>query len=193
MFAMIRYVFIDCEMGGRELNFSLLTAAFVVLDQQFNHIGTLSLKIKPDDGVYVVSGQGMGVNKIDLASHDKIALPYKVAKTSLYDFLKRMTDDMKVRLTPVGHGIKGDIDHILANLISRGSWEQFCTYHYIDTSVVLQFLRACGKMPFDVEGSVGELAKFFGVGVSDDLLHNAVVDAELTANVYKKMVELGKS
>lgn len=195
---MIRYLFLDCEMGGRELKYSLLTAAFIVTDEQFNILGQLDMKIKPDDGNYIVSGQGMGVNHIDLVSHDKIALPYKMAKPALFDFLKRMSDNGKVKLTPVGHGTKGDIVHIIQCLISEGSWEQFCTYHYIDTSVVLQFLRACGKMPMDIDGSVGALAKYFFPNQSlnelvPGLLHEALVDAQFTALVYQKMVELGKA
>ena len=128
-------------MGGRELKYSLLTAYFLVTDSHFKKIGDLNLYLKPDDGDYIVSGQGMSVNKIDLIEHDKIAIPYKQAKPLLFDFLKRHSG--KKRLTPVGHGVLGDIRHIKNSLISEGSWDQFCTYHYIDTSVVLQFLRAC--------------------------------------------------
>lgn len=186
---MIRYLHLDCEMGGRELKYSLLTAAFIVTDDQFRVLGKLDLKVKPDDGVYIVSGQGMSVNKINLQEHDKVALPYKQAKPLLYDFLKTHAS---CRLTPVGHGVKGDITHLIGTLTSEGSWEQFCTYHYIDTSVVLQFLRACGKMPQDTDGSVEALAKHFGVNVCPDKLHEALYDTELTMRVYERMVNLGK-
>ena len=190
---MAKYLSVDCEMGGRDLKYSLLTAAFVVFDVHFNWRGTLNLKLKPDDGSYIVNAQGMGVNKIDLIAHDKVAIPYKLAKTPLYEFLKKMTDNMQAKLIPLGHGIKGDIEHVVTNIISQGSWEQFCTYHYIDTSVVLRFLRDCGKLPEDFDGSVGGIAKYFGIQVNEDSLHDAVVDAELTAKIYQKMVELGKS
>ena len=72
-----------------------------------------------------------------------------------------------------------------------GSWEQFCTYHYIDTSVVLQFLRACGKMR-SCDGSVTALADFFAVKV-DGEDHDCRVDTLKTMGVYQKFVELGKA
>ena len=193
----------DCEMGGRELKYSLLTAYFMVTDDKFNILGDLYLQVKPDNGDYIVSGQGMSVNKINLQEHDKIAIPYKEAKSLLYTFLRRHSAGIvngaitpnwgPTRLTPVGHGVRGDISHVLANLISTGSWEEFCTYHYIDTSVVLQYLRACGKIPVDGDGSVQALAKYFKLDEQGVIYHDAIMDTKVTAKVFEKMLELGKT
>ena len=196
---MTKYLVIDAEMGGRELKYSLLTAYFMVVDENINKLDELYLHIKPDDNDYILSGQGMEVNKINLQEHDKIAIPYKQAKPLLFNFLKKNSLDCK--LVPLGHGTRGDIAHIINCLISEGSWEQFCSYHYIDTSVVLQYLRACGKMPCDCDGSVKALAEYFGidkeysgVGMIDlkNGWHDAQVDAIMTAEIFKRMVELGK-
>lgn len=182
----------DCEMGGRELKYSLLTAYFMVTDIHYNVLGDLYLHVKPDDGDYIVSGQGMSVNKIDLVQHDKIAIPYKQAKPVLYDFLKK--HGASNRVTPVGHGVRGDIDFVLKYLISQGSWEQFVTYHYIDTSVFLQILRAMGKIPEDIDGSVTALADYFGVeGPTVARWHDADFDTQMTMRVFQKMIVLGKS
>lgn len=180
----------DCEMGGRDLKYSLLTVYFMVTDEFFTELGDLSLIVKPDDGDYILSGQGMDVNQISIQDHDAIAIPYKQAKPLLYEFLKKHAD--KCKLTPVGHGVKGDISHITNCLISKGSWEQFCTFHYIDTSVVLQFLRACGKMPMDIDGSVEGLAKHFEIPYEEGCLHDAKVDAKVTAKILKQFVLLAK-
>ena len=199
---MIKYLHMDCEMGGRELKYSLLTAYFMVTDAKFKVLGDLYLAVKPDDGDYVVSGQGMAVNKINLQEHDKIAIPYKEAKPLLYNFLRRHSAGivngaatpnwMPIRLIPVGHGVKGDIQHVIsAPLISEGSWEQFCTYHYIDTSVVLQYLRAIGKMPVDTDGSVTALAKYFGIKVEGED-HDCRVDTKKTLGVFQKFVAMGR-
>jgi hypothetical protein len=185
----MKYLHIDCEMGGRDLKYSLLTAYFLVTDDSFRCLGDLYLQVKPDDGDYIVSGEGMRVNGINLQEHDKVATPYKQAKPLLFNFLKALSNGG--HLTPVGHGVKGDISHVIDKLISEGSWNQFCTYHYIDTSVVLQFLRACGKMPVDCDGSVSALAKHFGILVEGNL-HDARVDAKLTADVLWKMIQLGR-
>lgn len=189
----MKYLHLDAEMGGRDLEFSLLTAYFRVTDQNFNTLDSLSLAVKPDDGVYIVSGQGMTVNKIDLAQHDKVAITYKEAKPLLYKFLSTQSNNGKDKLTPVGHGVRGDIDHVIDKLISTGSWEQHCTYHYIDTSVVLQFLRACGKLPTHIDGSVTGLVDYFQIPVADAKWHDAEYDTIMTMLVYQKMVELGKS
>lgn len=191
----------DCEMGGRELKYSLLTAYFMVTDAKFKVLGDLYLAVKPDDGDYIVSGQGMGVNKINLQAHDKIAISYKDAKPLLYHFLRKHSAGivngavtpnwMPVRLTPVGHGVKGDINHVIARLISEGSWEQFCTYHYIDTSVVLQYLRAIGKMPEDGDGSVTALAEYFGIKIEGED-HDCRVDTKKTLGVFQKFVAMGR-
>jgi len=190
---MMKYLHMDCEMGGRELKYSLLTAYFMVTDDKFKVLGDLYLAVKPDNNDYVVSGQGMGINKINLQEHDKIAIPYKDAKQLLYNFLRKHSYPPILgpihRLTPVGHGVKGDISHVLANLISEGSWEQFCTYHYIDTSVFLQILRAQGKMPMDCDGSVTVLADYFGIKIEGDD-HDCRVDTKKTMAVFQKMLSL---
>lgn len=184
---MTRYLHIDCEMGGRELKYSLLTAYFLVTDDKFQTLSELYLQVKPDDGVYILNGQGMTINGINLQEHDKVALPYKQVKSNLFNFLKLNAGTG--RLVPVGHGVRGDIEHIIDKLISEGSWEQFCTYHFIDTSVVLQFLRACGKLPLDMDGSVSALAKYFSIDIDGDL-HDARVDAKLTCEIFRKFIQV---
>jgi hypothetical protein len=188
---MIKYLFLDTECGGGGIKYSLLTVGLVVTDENFKVLDTLNLRVKPDDGYYIVSGQGMAVNKINLATHDKIATPYKQAKQALYAFLWRLSNSGKQKLTPVGHGVKGDMDHLFNCLISIGSWEQFCTYHYIDTSVVLQFLRAADLMPLDIDGSVEGIAKYFNIPVGENL-HDALEDAFLTHSIYQRMLKIVK-
>lgn len=186
----MNYLSIDTESGGRDEQYSLLTAAFIIFDENFNELDSLYLTLRPDDGIYRIGGQGMSVNKIDIVEHDKIAIPYKDAKTPLYNFLKKNANGEL--LTPIGHAVKGDIRRCQQNLISEGSWNQFCTYHFIDTSVVLQFLRACGKMPSDCDGSIEALCEYFSIEGNDDRYHDAYVDAKATAKVLQKMIDIGK-
>lgn len=190
----MKYLVIDTESGSRKPESTLLTAAFLVYDENFILLDSLDLRLKPDtDCLYIVDAQGMAVNKINLVVHDKTALTYKQAKPLLFDFLKKYSTNGY--LTPVGHAVKGDIKRITDNIISPGSWEQFCTYHFIDTSVVLQYLRVLGKMPMDCDGSIESLCRYFRINqhAGDDVqYHNALFDAQMTMAVFKKMVELGK-
>jgi hypothetical protein len=187
---MIAYLFMDCEMGGRDLKYSLLTAYFLATDAKFQKVGDLYLEVKPDDGTYIVSGQGMSVNQIDLQEHDKRAITYKDSKPIFFNFLQKCYQKLG-RLTPVGHGVKGDIEHCIGRLTSQGSWEQFCTYHYVDTSVWLQILRIYGKMPHDCDGSIKALHDdYFGLKVNGED-HDCRVDTLKTLGVVKEFVRLG--
>lgn len=185
-----QYLSLDCEMGGRDLNYSLLTLAFVVLNEEFEEIDHLHLKLKPDDGVYVVSAQGMAVNKINIVEHDKTAKSYREGGRDVFDFLKKASDAGSNKLVPLGHGVRGDIEFVLKYLLSRGSWDVVCKYHYVDTSVVLQFLRACGKLKDDEDGSVESLCKQLNIFVKPDSLHDALQDARMVGRIYARMVEL---
>lgn len=187
---MISYLFMDCEMGGRELKYSLLTAYFLATDANFRKVGEFYIELKPDDGVYVLSGQGMSVNKINLQEHDKRAVAYKDAKGAFYAFLAVVYKKLG-RLTPIGHGVKGDIEHVIDRLCSRGTWEQFCTYHYVDTSVWLQILRIHGKMPEDCDGSIKALHDDHFKLKVDGADHDCRVDTMKTLGVVKEFVRLG--
>ena len=200
----MKYIFLDCEMGGIELKYSLLTAYFIVTDHEFKKLGDLYLYVKPDDGDYLVSGQGMGINGIDIYQHDCKAITQKNAGKLLYNFIKEHSNDGKDKLTPGGHAVKGDIEHVIDKLISRGTWENFCSYRMLDTSMIAQFLKSVGKLPEEVSGSIESLAKHFGIikenwhnSMSDEEfvtndLHDAKVDTLVTIRVLQELIKLVK-
>lgn len=182
------YLFLDNEMGGLEKEkYSLLTVYLMVTDDNFNVIDSLYLYLKPDDGIYKLCAQAMAINKIDILLHDPIALTYKEGGTKLYSWLRKHTNDGQIKLTPVGHGIHGDIDWIMYHLISMGSWEKFVSYRKLDTSAVCQFLKSCGLFPDDVSGSLVSLAKYFGIQMDESKAHDAQYDTELTFKVFLEL------
>jgi hypothetical protein len=200
------YLFFDCEMGGIGREYSLLTVYFVVVNQHFQRISELYLHVKPDDGIYRVCGRAMEVNQINLAEHDKIAIPYKEAGSKLYQFLSNNSDKGKIKLVPVGHGIRGDIDVVVEHLINRNTFENFTSYRALCTSSTAQFLKLCGLLPDTVSGSLESLAKYFKiireevpyeggphstvfVGLIDAVtkLHDAKTDTLITLAVMEKM------
>ena len=87
------YLAIDTEHGGFHSDSTLLETYFGVFDQSWNQVDELHLFTKPDDGVYSVNGEAMGVNKIDIAKHDKEAQFYKDVKTPLYLFLSKWSEN----------------------------------------------------------------------------------------------------
>jgi len=184
------YIVFDTETGGIGTDYSLLSAYFLAVDDNFKEISSLDLPVKPDDDVYRVCGRAMEVNKINLAEHDKIALPYKEAGTRLYNWLRGLTNDGADKSFIVGHNVGGDRDMICRHLLSRGSWEKFTSYRLRDTQASAVFLIDCGILPTDLSGSLSSLAEFFGVNVDQNQLHNARVDAETTLKVYMALREL---
>ena len=184
------YIVFDTETGGIGTDYSLLSAYFLAVDDKFNKISDLDLPVKPDNEIYHVCGAAMNVNKINLAEHDKIALPYKEAGTKLYNWLRDLTGDGKEKSFIVGHNVGGDRDMICRHLMSRGSWEKFTSYRLRDTQSSAIFLIDCGILPNDLSGSLSSLAEFFKIGVDQNTLHNAQVDAETTLKVYIALREL---
>lgn len=188
---MNKYVALDTETGGVTLDTSLLTAYLAILDENFGVTTELSLKVKPEDGRYVVTAQALAVNKINLIEHDKVAITYKAAKPLLYNFLKNNFTVGQDQFIPIGHGIYFDIIRLKQDLISEGSWEQFVSYRLLDTSNVVQFLRAAGLFPNDVSGSLGSLMKHFGITPVGEL-HDARNDTISTVDVLQQLFKIIK-
>lgn len=180
----------DTETGGIGTKYSLLTAFFAVTDENYNVTSTLALSLKPDDGDYVVCGEAMRVNKIDIGTLESGAFTYKEAGTILYKFLFNASDGAKIKLVPCGQGIRGDLDHIY-KLVSRKTWEMFCSYRVFDTSVFAQGLRLAGLFPENVSGGLSSLADHFNIKY--DVLHTAEADTILTMKVMEKLLEIVKS
>ncbi len=175
-------------MGGLEKEkYSLLTVYLMMTDEKFNFIGDLYLFLRPDDGIYRVCAEAMNVNKIDLVLHNTKAIPYKEGATRLYEWLKSMTNGGQIKAIVVGHGVYGDVEWIFEHLISRNSWENFCSYRKLDTSVVCQFLKSCGMFPESVSGSLVSLAKHFNVKFDENSAHDAKYDTELTFSVFMEL------
>ncbi len=180
-----RYLFLDAEFGGLEKEkYSLLSVFLKMTDNSFNSVSELYLYLKPDDGIYKVCGEAMNVNRIDLKVHDTRALTYKEGGTKLYEWLRSMTNNGSIKAIVVGHGVYGDVEWILQYLISHGSWEKFCSYRKLDTSVVCQFLKSCGMFPEEVSGSLISLAKYFNIEFDENDCHDAKYDTELTFKVF---------
>lgn len=182
------YLFLDCEMGGLEKEIhSLLSVYLMFVDDDFHPIDDLYLYLKPNDGNYVVCAQAMAVNKIDLVAHDLKAITYKEGGTKLYQFLKEISDNGKIKVVPVGHGVYGDVEWVIQHLMGRDTFENFTSYRKLDTQSTCQFLKACGKFPADVSGSLKSIAEYFGIPVVETALHDAKVDTGLTLEVFKSL------
>jgi DNA polymerase III alpha subunit (gram-positive type) len=185
----MKFIAFDVESGGFDSKErSILTAYFLVFDENFNAISELDLKIKPDgDAPYRVDAGALIVNKINLIEHDKVAIITSEARAQLYNFLSANTDNGKEKLLPVGQNVTFDMDFIFDNLLRKNSWNKFVSYHSLDTAGIAQFFKICGKMPLDHKTKLGSLAEFFNVKVGE--LHTAKDDTILTVKILKAMMK----
>jgi len=186
-----KLLFLDAEMGGIGLEFSLLTAYFATYDENYNLLGELDLRLRPDDGIYHVDGRALAeVNKIDIRSLYSESITYKEGATKLYNYLMSMYgSEPTTMLTPVGSGIKGDITHITDKLVSVGSWDKFVSYRVIDICSVARFFQLMGKLPEDLALGLDSLKDHFGIKV-DGNLHEAKTDTLIGVEVYKELRKL---
>jgi len=186
---MARYLAFDVEAGGTEVEHSLLSAYFVVIDEDLKTIhGELDLKSKPNDGNYLVRGDALEINGIDLIQHDKDAVTESKAATLLYEFLEKHAPNGSVKLMPVGHGIEHDIWFIKEHLTKN--FNKFVSYRALDTGGIIQFLKLTGRVPRDLGGSLKELGEYFDVFMSG--LHTAKGDTWATIEVLRKLRDLDK-
>lgn len=183
----MNYIVCDSETGGFE-GTSLLTVYFGILDNKLNLIDELYLYVKPDDGIYNVTAEALGVNKINLIEHEKTAIKYSEAKTKLFYFLKRYSEDGANKLVPLGHNVAFDIEKIKSCLISDGSWNQFVSYRKLDTGTIGAYLKILGKIPESISGSLSSYAKHFGVDATK--AHDAKADCQITVEIFRRFLSL---
>lgn len=83
-----------------------------------------------------------------------------------------------------------DRDCVVHNLMSRKTWDNFCSYRLRDTSVAAGYLIDCGILP-EQSASLGQLVKYFGLTFDENQQHDAKYDVTQTLAVYKALVNLG--
>lgn len=185
---MWRFLAFDCETGGLAKERSLLTVYFVALDQDFRVLGELDLKIKPDDdGPYLVDGQALEVNGINLVEHDKVAIPMKEAKRRLYEFLSKHKPEGSGKLIPIGQNIWFDIDCVNRHMLAKKVWDQFVSYHPVDTAGIATVMKLLGIIPRQEKTRLTNLAQMFNVPLTN--AHDAKADTVATIKVLRAMLK----
>lgn len=183
----MKYLAFDVEAGGVDVEHSLLSAYFVVIDEDLKTVyGELDLLVKPDNGNYVMTAQALEVNKIDIIAHDKVAITESKAGQLLYNFLKEHAPNGTVKLTPLGHNIAFDVDFIKKHLLNK-SFNQFVSYRMLDTSSIIQFFKLIGLVSRDLAGSLSEIATHFGISTVTNVPHTAKGDTWMVIEILRKL------
>lgn len=185
----MKIISIDTETGGIGLDKSILSLGLVIADEELTVRDSFYVLCKPDDGIFRVTGKALEINKLDLIDVEKKGFSYKACGKMVYDFIKFHSDNGKDKLFPLGKNVAGDLSHIHDKLISRNTWETFCSYRNIELSGIVMYLALCGKIPKDL-GSLSDICKYFQIDTS--LAHNALGDARMNIEAFIKLTELSK-
>ncbi len=188
---MKKYFCFDTETGGLSERTSLLTLYGIITDENLEPVDSISLKLKPSDGVFLVEGQALEINKINLDKHSRIADTYEVGAKKLKDFLSRHVENHTRKLDIIGQNvIEFDIPRVKNFLLSDEEFSFYFSRETKDTKVQGIFLKTLGIIPGDVNSSLITQLKFFFPDLNLDGHHDAKWDTEHTLKLYKKHVSI---
>jgi DNA polymerase III alpha subunit (gram-positive type) len=178
------YICFDTETSGLDPLCNLLTACFIVLDENLNEIDILNLQIKHE--YYYVSTKALEVNHIDLIRHNNDKSSVTLAQAS--EFLcKFLTKNKKggCPLIPIGHNLNFDIPFV-KKMLSNIDYNKFISWNQIDTIVLAQFLKLNNKISKYQSISLVNLAQFYNITIPGQA-HTAEYDTKMTIEVLKRM------
>ncbi len=186
---MSKYVALDTETTGLDANVNnLLTATFIVLDSELIELDRLNISLQSQN--YTVNAKAMEVNKINIVKHHESSKDLIDTKAQLINFLKK--NKTNFYLTPVGHNIQFDIQFIKKLL--GNEYNNYFSYNSVDTIVIANFLKMCGKLPERQPVSLSKLSEYYGIQRCDKVVnesfHTSEYDTEMTVKLLKKFVEL---
>lgn len=181
------YLFMDCETGGLTPDYSLLTLAAIVADEDFNPIrggnkvDTLTLEIRHP--TYVVTPEALTINKIDLVNHSACGLKLEEAQEKFAEFVRNGKAMCGDKLIPAGHNLPFDLQFVWSQLMPEEEWRRHCSYHFIDTMVVARFFKAAGII--DGGCSLTDLRELFHVETG--AAHTALADTQATLAIARAL------
>ena len=185
------YLPMDNETGGLGDTVSLLSTYLEVVDENLNTVDSLELYTKPNDGIYMVKASGLDVNKIDLVQHEQVAITYSEAGQKLFNFLKKNSQDGKIKLIPVGKNVQFDVAGLQRCLLGKSNMDKFVSYRQLDITSLAMGLQIKGRLPSDMSLSLFSLARYFGVDKAViGNAHEAKYDVKITMLVFSKLLEM---
>lgn len=186
------YFFIDVETGGLSLDCSLLTFDGTLLDADLNPVASIALKMKPDDGLYRIQAEAMKVNKIDLLSHDKGAIPISEARRQLQAWIDHWiplgAKNPEERVVTVGQNVWYDIEFIQSTLYPE--WKKVFSRRVIDLQAISLLWKAAKIMPPKQRISLSEMVKYHNIDIDVEKMHASDVDVQASIEIFKKYARM---
>lgn len=188
-----RYLIMDTETGGvGPKTTSLLSAAFIIADENLEVLKELHFKLKEKEtnNIFHVTPAAMMINKIDLIAHNREAVLFENASSQLCAALDEFRATPKGKYTIIGHNVHFDVNFVNEQMIEKSIWDSYADYRILDTSTIGTFLKSMGMGPAGNKSSLKNWAEFLAIKYSEEDLHDALTDARLTLNVYKGFLNL---
>jgi len=180
-----KILFIDTETGGIDpLESSLLSIGLVVWCE--NEILD-SKELFLNDGRLKVTKEALKVNKINIETHRKKALPSQQVITELIAFLRKHFD-FNESITLAGHNVNFDVN-FLKFFLERNNqkFSNYFSHRIIDTSSILYYLYLSGKLKHRALSS-SDAFSYFRIPVENR--HSALGDAVATAKLFTRLIQL---
>lgn len=177
------YLFLDTETGGLDpKNNSLLTASFLITNQEGNEHSRLDLYLRPDTGVYQVTPAALRLNRLDLTDQEGV-VTYAEGYRLLESFLGAFTATVEGSyLVPVGWNTSFDLEFIYNQLVPKQTLQKWLkSYKSIDLAAVWLYLKAIGKVSSDRDRLIDAVQV---IGGFDHTAHDATSDMMATRYVF---------
>jgi DNA polymerase III alpha subunit (gram-positive type) len=127
------YLAFDTETTGLYDSCNVLTAFFIILDEDLNEIDSLDLKIKYP--FYTIYTKAMEINKINLLEHEKDAVSKADAINMLELFLTKNKKQEKFHI--MGHNICFDKRMLISNgIFTENIINNYISENQLDTLII---------------------------------------------------------
>jgi DNA polymerase III alpha subunit (gram-positive type) len=199
------YLAFDTETTGIDaVKNNLLTACFIVLNDNLIEIDRLNLSIKYNE--YNISVRAMEINKIDLIKHhnSRNSVDLKTARSMLLDFLrknKKAHSNSSLSygynlFTPIGHNVSFDINFIKGcGLLSEYEYNSYISFNCVDTICIAQFFKLTGEIPKKQSISLSNLCSYYNIKSEENTesYHTAEYDIVMTLHLLRKFKTLNEN
>lgn len=189
------YLLWDTETGGLDpKKTDLLTAYFAIVDEQFNVVEELDLKLKPHNKLPITEAQALKVNGININQHleNPETVIYSEGKqrliTLIRKYLKKTGRFSNIR--PMGYNCPFDINFTQEYLLPKEEWDSLLHYKHVDVMQYVDFLKICSWFPQEL-GSLGTVVEY--LQIPKRAAHNAREDSLMTLDVFRKILDIMKS
>jgi DNA polymerase III alpha subunit (gram-positive type) len=184
------YIAFDCETTGLTVESNLLTAYFIIYDDNLNEQGSFGLGLRHK--VYHVTAKALEVNGIDLVKHDKDAMDLIDARRELMLFLN--TYYKKEQFVCIGHNVNFDVRFLKnSGLLTYFEFDKYFNPIAIDTIVLAQYLKSCKLLQDTQSLRLEMLCKHYNITKEliqcDGSYHSAEYDTRCTVELLKKLRE----